>query len=302
VTPAGTVVLLYHRVAHLSRDPHGLAVRPDRFAQHCEILRQRCHVVPLSDAKGRPRQVAITFDDGYADNAHEARSILAAAGLPATFFITIGRIGDRAEAWWDRLAQILLECETTSDAIELTIADRRLWLDIRSPSARARAHVALFWRLRVLRPAAIESILAEIEARLGIASVDRESHRWMNTEELRALSASEGTEVGAHTLTHPLLSTLDAEEQWKEIDGSRDQLERLLGRPVRLFSYPHGGHDAFDVLSTQLVRKAGYTMACTATGGIARAGSDPFLIPRNTVGDWDAERFGRWLDHWLRQP
>ena len=33
--PAGTLVLLYHRVAQLDRDPYGLAVRPDRFAQQC---------------------------------------------------------------------------------------------------------------------------------------------------------------------------------------------------------------------------------------------------------------------------
>ena len=66
--PAGTLVLLYHRVAQLDHDPYGLAVRPDRFAQQCSILRKRCDVVPLRDANGGRRQVAITFDDGYADN------------------------------------------------------------------------------------------------------------------------------------------------------------------------------------------------------------------------------------------
>jgi peptidoglycan/xylan/chitin deacetylase (PgdA/CDA1 family) len=83
VSTGGTLVLLYHRVAHLERDPHGLAVRPDRFAQHCEILRRRCTVVPLREMDPSKREVAITFDDGYADNAGDARSILAAAGLPA---------------------------------------------------------------------------------------------------------------------------------------------------------------------------------------------------------------------------
>jgi peptidoglycan/xylan/chitin deacetylase (PgdA/CDA1 family) len=54
-------------------------------------------------------QVAITFDDGYADN-RAAAVILAAAGLPATFFITVGRIGERREVWWDRLEQVVMRC------------------------------------------------------------------------------------------------------------------------------------------------------------------------------------------------
>ena len=298
----GTLVLLYHRVAHLERDPHGLAVRPDRFAQHCEILRRRCDVVRLREATPAVRQVAITFDDGYADNAGEARRILAAAGLPATFFITVGPLGGRREAWWDRLEHLFLVCETTASTIEVEIRGRRLWADRRSSKARERSHLALFWRLRPLCPAAIESILADLESQLGVRSVDRETHRWMNAGELRGLSASDGVDIGAHTLTHPFLPSLSVEEQWQEIEGSRDFLERLLGTRTSLFSYPYGGHDAVDPVTTELVRKAGYTIACTATGGIARADCDPLLTPRNVVGDWDAERFETWLDHWLTQP
>jgi peptidoglycan/xylan/chitin deacetylase (PgdA/CDA1 family) len=109
-------------------------------------------------------------------------------------------------------------------------------------------------------------------------------------------------EIGAHTFTHPFLATLDAEEQWQEIDGSRQSLERLLQRSVDFFSYPYGGHDAFDAATVQLVRNARYTMACTTTGGIAGADCDPLQIPRNVVGDWDAERFEGWLDRWLTAP
>ena len=60
-------------------------------------------------------------------------------------------------------------------------------------------------------------------------------------------------------------------------------------RASALFSYPYGGHDAFDAVTTQLVREAGYAMACTGTGGLARPDQYPFVVPRNVVGDWDAE-------------
>jgi peptidoglycan/xylan/chitin deacetylase (PgdA/CDA1 family) len=299
VSTGGALVLLYHRVAHLERDPHGLAVRPDRFAQHCEILRRRT-VVPLGEMHRSGREVAITFDDGYADNAGVARGILAEAGLPATFFITTGRVGGGGEAWWDRLEHTVLGCETPAREIELEIEGRGFRADIRSPPARERAHLALFWRLRPLPLAAIESVLAELQAQLGVHHVDRETYRWMTFEELHELSTSDGVDIGAHTINHPFLTTLARAEQWQEIDGSRASLQRLTGTHVRLFSYPYGGPDAFDSGITKLVRDAGYTMACTATGGLARAEDDPLQIPRNVVGDWDAERFEGWLDHWLR--
>ena len=297
--PAGTLVLLYHRVAQLDHDPYGLAVRPDRFEQQCNVLRQHCDVVPLRDANGGPRQVAITFDDGYADNCGAAREILTAAGLPATFFITEARLGQRVEVWWDRLEHILFECEPVPGHLEVHIGGSRFWGDIRSRTARARVHWALYWRLQRLRPATIESILTGIETQLGIERDDRETHRWMTVDELRALATTAGVDVGAHTLTHAFLSALPRDEQWNEINGSRVHLEQLLQTRISSFSYPYGGHDAFDAVTTQLVREAGYSLACTSTGGLAHANHDPFVIPRNVVGDWDAAAFTQWLERSL---
>jgi peptidoglycan/xylan/chitin deacetylase (PgdA/CDA1 family) len=222
--------------------------------------------------------------------------VLSDAGLPATFFITAGRLEQRSEVWWDRLENMFFGCEPVSNHLELAIGGHRFWGDIRSSMARTRVHLALYWRLRPLRPADIESILTELEAQLGVQPVARETHRWMNVEELRTVSMSRGMDVGAHTLTHPFLATLPAEEQRQEIEGSRLHLERLLGTPVSLFSYPYGGHDAFNAATTQLVRESGYTLACTGTGGLAHPPDYPFRIPRNVVGDWDASTFEQWLE------
>ena len=295
----GTLILLYHRVAELDRDPYGLAVRPERFAQHCAILRSRYDVVPLAKADGTRKQVAITFDDGYVDNSRDACRILVNSGLPATFFITAGPVGERTEVWWDRLEHLLLGSEPAGDHVEITIDGRRFYGDIRSADARARTHLALYWRLRRLRPAVIDSTLRQMENQLGVQPVDRETHRWVNVEELRALSTTNGVVVGAHTLTHPLLAALSADEQREEIQGTRDCLERLLDTRVSLFSYPYGGHDAFDAVTTRLVREAGYTLACSATGGLARPDHFPFEVPRNVVGDWDGATFQQRLDDWF---
>jgi peptidoglycan/xylan/chitin deacetylase (PgdA/CDA1 family) len=85
------VVLCYHSV---NPSPSYLSLSPELFDAHLEWLQGHCDVVSLSDlvarpAAGRP-QVAITFDDGYADNHAHAFPLLAARGLTATFFVTAG--------------------------------------------------------------------------------------------------------------------------------------------------------------------------------------------------------------------
>ena len=61
--------------------------------------------------------MAITFDDGYADNAKLAGPILEGLGMPATFFITAGVVGSGREFWWDRLANLLLSSSLGRDRL-----------------------------------------------------------------------------------------------------------------------------------------------------------------------------------------
>jgi peptidoglycan/xylan/chitin deacetylase (PgdA/CDA1 family) len=295
VSSGAAVVLLYHRIASLDRDVHGLAVHPNRFAEQCEVLGRRYEVVPLREIDHSRRQVVITFDDGYADNGIEARRILAGARLPATFFVASGRIGSRGEAWWDRLERMVFDARHAVAAIDTEVAGQRLWADMRSAEARNRAHMALYWRLQPLRPVTIHAFLDELQVALYAETSEREEYRWMAAEELRLLSECDGVEIGAHTRTHPLLAKCTRDEQWEEIRGSREQLEALVGKPVVTFSYPYGGSNAFDAVTIGLVREAGFTCACTTLGGAVRAGCEPFQVPRNRVGDWDGATFDRWL-------
>ena len=124
-------------------------------------------------------------------------------------------------------------------------------------------------------------------------------YRVMNAEELRSLAQSGLVEVGAHTITHPRLSSLSRERQWQEITESRRQLEALLDTPVLTFSYPHGrSHDHTDE-TVQLVRDAGYQAACTAVPGCVEPGTDLYTLPRHWINNWDRETFARHLDHFF---
>lgn len=93
-------VLMYHQVAELTpeQDPHGLAVTPDQFAaQMADLAKRGVRGVGLDEVvhgTARPGQaVAITFDDGYADNYHAAFPVLREHGFGATIFLVTDWMG-----------------------------------------------------------------------------------------------------------------------------------------------------------------------------------------------------------------
>jgi peptidoglycan/xylan/chitin deacetylase (PgdA/CDA1 family) len=103
------LILLYHRVADLPSDPQLLGTAPQHFADHLEVLRKgnrpmSLHALctALPDGKMPDRAVVVTFDDGYADNLHNAKALLERRDVPATVFVTTGYLGSPREFWLGR--------------------------------------------------------------------------------------------------------------------------------------------------------------------------------------------------------
>jgi peptidoglycan/xylan/chitin deacetylase (PgdA/CDA1 family) len=103
---------------------------------------------------------------------------------------------------------------------------------------------------------------------------------FLNPTQVRALDAA-GMDVGAHTRTHASLPALTVSAQHSEIDGSRRDLERLLGHPVYSFAYPYGAENS-RVLDE--VRRAGFVLAVTTQGGTHESSLAPLTMPRIHVG------------------
>jgi peptidoglycan/xylan/chitin deacetylase (PgdA/CDA1 family) len=97
----------------------------------------------------------------------------------------------------------------------------------------------------------------------------------------------QGIEFGSHSVSHLRLTSLTSDEREKEISGSKEELEQLLGHEVRFFCYPHGDCNA-EV--REGAKRAGYVGAC----GIEQATNEPFLLHRI-----DATKNG-WLTTLLR--
>ncbi len=301
-------MLLYHRVAEPVCDPLLLSVSPRNLADHLDVVAARGPIVALQEIPGAHRGVAITFDDGYADNLLAARG-LAARGAPLTVFATSGAPG--RPPWWDELARLVL-AGRLPDAVSLGLpAGERRWTlaadeppvtgwSIEEPvgeSPRRSLYLELFRALRPLRSGARNAILGRLAEQLDGGQV--EDARFLDTDELRELAGVDGVEVGGHTRTHPVLSTLAPDEQLAEIRDGKLELERAIGRPVTSFAYPFGARADYDATSVAAVRASGFERACANEPGRPRARGDRFRIPRFLVRDWDGDAFSAELDRWL---
>jgi len=319
------LILIYHRVLELHSDPQLLAVTLQHFSEHLEVLRKHARPYRLEDfakvLRGGQlprRAVAITLDDGYADNLLNAEPILRAHEIPATVFVTAGHVGNRREFWWDELDRILLQPGALPEQLQLSVQgrvhrwrldgaaayDQQMYESYRDwhiermddPTPRHALYRAIYFLLHDLAPEEREPILDEMRRWARVSDEGRTLHRTLAPDELVKLSASAAIDIGAHTVTHPVLPAQPACVQRREIVQSKARLEEILRKPINGFAYPHG---AGTPETAGIVRDAGFEYACSTAVDVVRRNPDLFTLPRLGVRDWDADTFLRFLSYWL---
>jgi peptidoglycan/xylan/chitin deacetylase (PgdA/CDA1 family) len=287
------VVLMYHRVDRNVRDPFWLRVQPEHFAEHLQRVTQIADVVPLTSIfeKGSRPRVALTFDDGYADNFFHAKPLLEDAGLPATIFVTSEILGSQGMFWWDRLEHLVLDVAATVQRLRINLGGSDVELDVRTLEGRARAFQAIQGDACTRPPVEIQALLDDIEAQVGKSSANVNPAPRLTLEQLRAIGSSSLLDIGGHTRHHPMLSSLDRAQQYDEIVQGKADLEKALGRPVTTFAYPFGSPSSFTVETVELVHDAGFELACTTEQGRVTPRTDRYRVPRVSVNDLGGRQF-----------
>jgi peptidoglycan/xylan/chitin deacetylase (PgdA/CDA1 family) len=121
--------------------------------------------------------------------------------------------------------------------------------------------------------------------------------RLMSKEQIRDWLAA-GHQIGSHSLTHPFLSRLSAEQARQEIGASKKKLEDMFGIDVRHFCYPYGD---WNPLVRDLTEAAGYKTACTTEFGVHTPAESPYALKRITARyasrNWKMVR--NWCSRWF---
>jgi peptidoglycan/xylan/chitin deacetylase (PgdA/CDA1 family) len=275
-------VITFHRVLPdaLFKDYlfPSLAVCESMFRGQMQSLARRCRVVTLEEgmaamhegSTGPKPMVAVTFDDGYADNVRVAAPIMNALGLRATFFVVAGLIGTDAELWYDVAARRWQHAtpERLVRACAAAGVDSA-WMTAKPAIGEWMAF------LKRLEPVQRANVVAELSDP-GPSDARRHLDRLMTVDELRELRDA-GHVIGSHSMSHPLLPQLDADALEAELVESRKLLERWLRTPVRGFSYPNGDQD--DRVRAA-VAHAQCTYACTTRTGRNDRHADPLRLSR----------------------
>jgi peptidoglycan/xylan/chitin deacetylase (PgdA/CDA1 family) len=285
------IVLRYHAVAP-DETPFPAYAGPEitipraLFAAQMRFVRRSYTAVPLAtiaDAVARGEAppagtVAITLDDGYADNYEQAFPVLRALGLPATVYVVTETLDDGPALWMSELRAAVVASRARSLRVEIGGGYE---FALGGELERRHAIKELTNLLVPVDAALRRRILATIRHELAVNGNADLAHTVLSAAQIRELHAA-GITIGAHSQTHSNMTLVSPDQARAEIGGSRDRLEALLGAPVRDFAYPNAGgrYPHCNDTVANIVRQLGFRSAVTSHPGVIGAGANPFLLPR----------------------
>jgi peptidoglycan/xylan/chitin deacetylase (PgdA/CDA1 family) len=266
-----------------------LCVTPENFTGQLEWLREKFDLVSLTDLLNPRRagpRLAVTFDDGYADNLYYGIPILERFRAPATVFVTTGRVDAQGEFWWDELERLVFQSSSLPDAIRIRHPTGESVFYVHAGADRVELYKHVHALLKAMHWNEQEEVLGQIRRQLVDVPPPRTSHRALKRPELEQLAASRLVSIGAHTVHHVCLAARPEAEQVMEVRDSLDSLRTWTRRPVTTFSYPFGSHGDISSNAAEYVAGAGCVLARANVAGIIMGGFDRFRMPGLLVRNW----------------
>lgn len=291
------VILMLHRVIEDDREaalPHRreLCIGHRSFERLLRWLRSNFECVPLMellDPHAGPSdrlRVALTFDDGWRDNASQAFPLLKRYEIPASIFLSTDFIGTTRPFWWESLGETLWGrhgtaardglCERLS---ELGAPPPAAIHDERSVLARSTALADFLQSLKRVPGGALQALADSCPP-------DTEPHA-LDWEQVRALEASGLVRFGPHGASHTILTQLDSQQLERELHDSGSLLRQRCRSPLPVYCYPNGDHD--DAVRRRLGSHR-YRYALSTRAGLFSSRDDSLALPRIGVSQLNARR------------
>lgn len=301
----GLAVITYHGVVppgyeSIDAALDGNLISAESLRRQLRLLKKQYDVVSpedvlafLESGKKLPcRAVLLTCDDGLLNCLTDMLPVLREEDVKCLFFATGSSCQEtRTMLWYEELCLILLN----SPAGPFTASSQNFVIEeVLGDRAQRRA---VWWKcvrqMSRLDPNSRAALISEIRDRLvgngksifnlGNSITERRFGLMTRTEMLELVSA--GMTVGAHTITHPVLSCQDPDAAYKEISQSRRMVESSLGIRVWAFAYPFGDPQSTTREVIGMAEKAGYQAAFLNFGGGLGSDLPRYALPRIHVTD-----------------
>jgi peptidoglycan/xylan/chitin deacetylase (PgdA/CDA1 family) len=276
----------------------GTLVSSAQFRRQLQFLKSRYRLITpevfhswLNDTAALPeRAVLLTCDDGLLNVLTDMVPILLDEGARCLFFVTGASLEEPPQyLWYEDLYRML--DGAPGDAL-LTVNGKALRKDSMARQSLVRYWWALVGELSSFgvddRKEALVRLRATWRSPVDERDCDSENSqgsrdRVLNRSELGRLVA-QGMTVGAHTMSHPLLSRMSAELAGQEIRECRASLETHLQQKVWALAYPFGDEGSAGPREMKMAQDAGYACAfLNHGGGLMRRTSPQYALPRAHV-------------------
>ena len=270
------------------------------FKQQMRYIKRRYTVISLKDAvdsirygKDLPQNsVVITFDDGYRNNLTTALPVLEKFRIPATIFVTAGYVGSSKILPSDEVYITLLNSKKIGpinipemglgplfiDTPE-NLLDTCLTVDKNLKKFPAKSQVRLLSILRRIFGYNLEGDFGLIE-----------DCRLLSWDDIRVLLKKDFIQIGAHTVSHEILTNVSHEEARREIIDSKSVIEEKLNCRISMFAYPNGTAADYDDNHIEHLKENGFICGMTTIPKLNNAFDNPYHLGRFSIGHNSSSR------------
>jgi len=250
------LVLCYHSVVSDSSPVNSrtnIAVSQSEFEKQIALLREHWTPVSLAEIesvcfaqKSLPDySVLVTFDDGFRNNFTLAAPILKKYEVPAIVFLTTGLIGNNELLWPQEVRE-----HTTSVFLKSGVSEALAEKTVEKVIAECKE---MFQEDRTVY---LEEMRKSMTLDLD-EPWQKELYEFMSWDEVRQIREF-GVELGGHTVSHPILSSLPPEKLREELRLCKEKIESETGVECYSFAYPNGGKADFNETVSEEVKQAGF--------------------------------------------
>ena len=240
----GGYILIYHNIGPETAYTRHLdiTIDPQEFERKIIFLKKEYDVVPMSELlkdRFQPRQMAITFDDGYKSIKEFAWPILKRYDCPFRVYLNAASVRTGFH-WLNELSYILAH----SDQAELAN-----FAQLALPNHHTKKPHKVEEYLEYFE---LPATLQEIKVRFQSFKLDPHDSIYLDASDIEQMAQSPLIEWGSHTTHHYPLHRLDDQQIKQEILGGHSAVQKILGPKLTGFALPFGGNN----LRTNIIAEA----------------------------------------------